>query len=149
MTSDALFESNLRSLALIHRGKVRDVYEVGADRLLMVASDRVSAFDVVMSRAVPRKGEVLTLLTAWWLERLEVEHHLIAVDPERIVALVSMPLIKPFPSSVALISRVASLVLSVERPAACGPQPAMPANRVRRMASCGKWQMRAFITFSL
>ena len=71
-------------LRLLHRGKVRDVYEVSADRLLMVASDRVSAFDVVMSRAVPRKGAVLTLLTAWWLDRLAgVEHHLIAVDPER------------------------------------------------------------------
>jgi phosphoribosylaminoimidazole-succinocarboxamide synthase len=74
-------------LKLLHRGKVRDVYEVDADRLLMVASDRVSAFDVVMGRAVPRKGEVLTLLTAWWLARLDVEHHLIAVDPGRIAAL--------------------------------------------------------------
>jgi phosphoribosylaminoimidazole-succinocarboxamide synthase len=75
-------------LPLLHRGKVRDVYEVDADRLLMVASDRVSAFDVVMSRAVPRKGEVLTLLTAWWLDRLSgVDHHLIAVDPDRIAAL--------------------------------------------------------------
>ena len=83
----AVLESDL-SLPLLHRGKVRDVYEVGADRLLMVASDRVSAFDVVMSRPVPRKGEVLTLLTAWWLDRLTgVDHHLLAVDPDRIVAL--------------------------------------------------------------
>ncbi len=75
-------------LELLHRGKVRDVYQVDADRLLMVASDRVSAFDVVMGRAVPRKGEVLTLLTAWWLRRLAgVDHHLIAVAPDRIVAL--------------------------------------------------------------
>lgn len=83
----AVFESDL-SLPLLHRGKVRDVYELGADRLLMVASDRVSAFDVVMSRPVPRKGEVLTLITAWWLGRLMgVEHHLLAVDPDRIVEL--------------------------------------------------------------
>ncbi|MSR36456.1 MAG: phosphoribosylaminoimidazolesuccinocarboxamide synthase [Gemmatimonadetes bacterium] len=72
-------------LPLLHRGKVRDVYEAGAGELLMVASDRVSAFDVVMSRPIPRKGEVLTLITAWWLERLGIEHHLIAVDPDAIV----------------------------------------------------------------
>ena len=79
----ALLETSL-PLPLLHRGKVRDVYEVGADELLMVASDRVSAFDVLMSRPVPRKGEVLTLLTAWWLDRLRVDHHLLAVDPDRI-----------------------------------------------------------------
>ncbi|MDA0328374.1 MAG: phosphoribosylaminoimidazolesuccinocarboxamide synthase [Gemmatimonadetes bacterium] len=75
-------------LTLLHRGKVRDVYEVDADTLLMVASDRVSAFDVVLPQPVPLKGEVLTLITAWWLEQLEdtVPHHLIAVDPDRIVA---------------------------------------------------------------
>ena len=72
-------------LPLLHRGKVRDIYQVGADELLMVASDRVSAFDVVMSRLVPRKGEVLTLLTAWWLDRLGVDHHLLDVEPEAIV----------------------------------------------------------------
>ena len=79
----ALLETPL-ALPLLHRGKVRDVYEVGADELLVVASDRVSAFDVVMSRPVPRKGEVLTLLTAWWLDRLRVDHHLLAVDPDQI-----------------------------------------------------------------
>jgi phosphoribosylaminoimidazole-succinocarboxamide synthase len=75
----------------VHRGKVRDVYAVGPDRLLMVASDRVSAFDVVMAQPVPRKGEVLTQITAWWLARLQaaegVAHHLLAVDPDHIVAL--------------------------------------------------------------
>ena len=79
----ALLETTL-PLPLLHRGKVRDVYEVGLDELLMVASDRVSAFDVVMSRPVPRKGEVLTLLTAWWLDWLRVDHHLLAVDPDQI-----------------------------------------------------------------
>ena len=79
----ALLETTL-PLPLLHRGKVRDVYEVGPDELLMVASDRASAFDVVMSLPVPRKGEVLTLLTAWWLDRLRVDHHLLAVDPDRI-----------------------------------------------------------------
>ena len=76
-------------LKFLHGGKVRDVYEVDADTLLMVASDRVSAFDVVMGRPVPRKGEVLTLVTAWWLAQLEgrIPHHLIAVDPDVIVDL--------------------------------------------------------------
>jgi phosphoribosylaminoimidazole-succinocarboxamide synthase len=88
--SDALLESRL-PFPRVHQGKVRDVYAVGADRLLMVASDRVSAFDVVMRQPVPRKGEVLTQITSWWLARLEadegVRHHLIAVDPDHIVAL--------------------------------------------------------------
>ena len=85
--SAPITESRL-DLPLIHRGKVRDVYEVDETTLLMVASDRVSAFDVVMRQPVPRKGEVLTMITAWWLEQLEkiVPHHLIAVDPDRIVA---------------------------------------------------------------
>ena len=81
--SGALLETTL-PLPLLHRGKVRDVYEAGPDELLMVASDRVSAFDVVLSRPIPRKGEVLTLLTAWWLDRLRVDHHLLEVDPDRI-----------------------------------------------------------------
>src|SRR5690606_19597965 len=56
---------------LVARGKVRDVYDVGGDRLLMVATDRISAFDVVLPQPIPHKGEVLTLITAWWLARLE------------------------------------------------------------------------------
>jgi phosphoribosylaminoimidazole-succinocarboxamide synthase len=86
-SGDAVLQSQL-PLKLVHRGKVRDVYEVDDDTLLMVASDRVSAFDVVMGRPVPRKGEVLTLITAWWLSHLEgrVPHHLLAVDPDVIVA---------------------------------------------------------------
>jgi len=77
-------------LPLLRRGKVREVYEVGRSELLMVASDRVSAFDVVMAEPIPRKGEVLTQLTAWWLARLEakgIEHHLISVNPDHIVRL--------------------------------------------------------------
>ncbi len=73
-------------LPLLRRGKVRDIYEVGPDTLLLVASDRISAFDCVMPQPIPRKGEVLTLLTAWWLGRLEAAapHHLLAVDPDEI-----------------------------------------------------------------
>jgi len=81
-----VLESRL-DLRLLHRGKVRDVYEIDAETLLMVASDRVSAFDVVLPQPIPHKGEVLTLVTAWWLEQLEdlLPHHLLAVDPDVIV----------------------------------------------------------------
>jgi phosphoribosylaminoimidazole-succinocarboxamide synthase len=81
----ALRESHL-PLPLLSKGKVRDVYEAGPDMLFMVASDRVSAFDVVLPQPVPAKGEVLTQVTAWWLSQLEgrVEHHLISVIPEEI-----------------------------------------------------------------
>jgi phosphoribosylaminoimidazole-succinocarboxamide synthase len=73
---------------LIARGKVRDIYDVGGGRLLMVASDRLSAFDVVLPQPIPHKGEVLTQLTTWWLERLSDlgPHHLIAAEPDAIVA---------------------------------------------------------------
>ena len=74
-------------LNVLRRGKVRDVYEVDADRLLVVATDRVSAFDVVMRETVPFKGAVLTQLTAWWLRQLEsdVPHHMISADADEII----------------------------------------------------------------
>ena len=67
--SGVLTESRL-PLPLLRKGKVREVYEADADHLLMVASDRVSAFDVVMDQAIPRKGAVLTQISAFWFERL-------------------------------------------------------------------------------
>ncbi|MEK0430754.1 MAG: hypothetical protein RL139_558 [Gemmatimonadota bacterium] len=74
-------------LPLLRRGKVRDVYVVDEERLLLVTSDRVSAFDVVMRELVPYKGAVLTQLTAWWLRQFESEvaHHLISCDVATIV----------------------------------------------------------------
>ncbi len=77
-------------LPLLRSGKVREVYEVDADLLLLVASDRVSAFDVVMHEAVPHKGIVLTQLTAWWLGQVGdvVSHHLVSADLDAIVAAV-------------------------------------------------------------
>jgi phosphoribosylaminoimidazole-succinocarboxamide synthase len=74
-------------LPLVRRGKVRDVYEVDADRLLLVATDRVSAFDVVMGEPVPHKGAVLTQLTAWWLRQFggELDHHMISAEVAEIV----------------------------------------------------------------
>jgi phosphoribosylaminoimidazole-succinocarboxamide synthase len=80
----------------VRRGKVREVYEVDAERLLIVATDRVSAFDVVMREPVPFKGAVLTQLTAWWLRQLEgdVLHHMISADAAEIVD--AVPAIAPY-----------------------------------------------------
>jgi phosphoribosylaminoimidazole-succinocarboxamide synthase len=74
-------------LPLAARGKVRDVYAVGDDRLLIVATDRISAFDVVLPQPIPHKGVVLTQLTAWWLGRLVdiTPNHLISADPAVII----------------------------------------------------------------
>jgi len=85
---DALFESRLHSLPLLARGKVRDNYAVGSDRLLMVASDRISAFDVVMGESVPGKGRLLTRMALFWFERLAhvVPNHLSGEDPAGVVA---------------------------------------------------------------
>jgi phosphoribosylaminoimidazole-succinocarboxamide synthase len=84
----ALLQSSLRSLPLLARGKVRDNYAVGDDRLLMVASDRLSAFDVVMGEPIPGKGELLTRMALFWFERLKhvVPNHLTGEDPESVVA---------------------------------------------------------------
>jgi len=74
-------------LERVRRGKVRDVYAVGGDRLLLVASDRVSAFDVVMRELVPFKGAVLTQITAWWLRQFEdeISHHMLTADADEII----------------------------------------------------------------
>ena len=74
-------------LPVFRRGKVREVYEVDAERLLIVASDRVSAFDVVMPEPVPDKGRVLTLLSAFWFERLAAvaPSHFLTVDVDAII----------------------------------------------------------------
>ena len=79
----------LQSLPLIARGKVRDLYAVGSDRMLMVASDRLSAFDVVMKAAVPGKGRLLTTMALFWFEHLKTiaPNHLTGSTPESVVAL--------------------------------------------------------------
>ena len=88
-------------LELLGRGKVRDVYAVDAERLLLVATDRVSAFDVVMREPVPRKGAVLTQLSAWWCRRLEgvVAHHVLASDAGAIVQ--AVPALAPYRAEIA------------------------------------------------
>jgi phosphoribosylaminoimidazole-succinocarboxamide synthase len=82
---DAIDRTEL-PLELVARGKVRDVYAVGTDRLLIVATDRISAFDVVLPQPIPYKGAVLTQLTAWWLDRLAdlTPNHLISADADEI-----------------------------------------------------------------
>jgi phosphoribosylaminoimidazole-succinocarboxamide synthase len=88
MTAAAVATTEL-PLPRVRRGKVRDVYAVGEDRLLLVATDRVSAFDVVMREPIPYKGAVLTQITAWWLRQLEaagvVAHHMLSADVDTIV----------------------------------------------------------------
>ncbi len=85
--TQALFESNITSLQLLGRGKVRDIYAVDADTLLIVTSDRLSAFDVVLPDPIPSKGKVLTQMANFWFERLAaiLPNQLTGIDPESIV----------------------------------------------------------------
>ena len=75
-------------LPRIGRGKVRDIYAVGDDRVLLLATDRISAFDIVMAETIPMKGAVLTQISAWWFRELEgvVHHHMISADADAIIA---------------------------------------------------------------
>ena len=75
-------------LPRIGRGKVRDIYAVGEDRLLLLTTDRISAFDVVMAETIPIKGAVLTQISAWWFNELEgvVPHHMISADADAIIS---------------------------------------------------------------
>lgn len=84
----ALLSSTLHSLPLLARGKVRDNYAVGDDRILMIASDRLSAFDVVMDEPIPGKGAMLTRMALFWFEQLKdvVPNHLTGDDPLSVVA---------------------------------------------------------------
>ncbi|MBS0318040.1 MAG: phosphoribosylaminoimidazolesuccinocarboxamide synthase, partial [Proteobacteria bacterium] len=84
----ALHTSQLHSLPLLARGKVRDNYAVGSDRILMVASDRISAFDVIMGEPIPGKGALLTQMALWWFDQLKdiVPNHLTGDAPESVVA---------------------------------------------------------------
>ena len=88
MNTRALHTSQLTSLPLLARGKVRDNYAVGDDRILMVASDRISAFDVIMGEPIPGKGALLTQMALWWFEQLKdiVPNHLTGDAPESVVA---------------------------------------------------------------
>ena len=82
-----VYESSIRSLPLLGRGKVRDIYAVGDDKLLIVTTDRLSAYDVILPTPVPEKGRVLTALSNFWFARLAsiIPNHLTGIDPETVV----------------------------------------------------------------
>ena len=88
-------------LPRIGRGKVRDIYAVGDDRVLLLATDRISAFDVVMAETIPMKGAVLTQISAFWFNELEgvVHHHMISADTEAIIG--EVPVLKDHRASLA------------------------------------------------
>ena len=101
---DTLYDSALESLPLLHRGKVRDVYAVDDDRLLIVTTDRLSAFDVVLPDPIPGKGEVLTAVSNFWMERLRkwVPNHL---DPTPLAEVVPDPAERTRISGRAVVAR--------------------------------------------
>ena len=88
MSTVTLFESTLKSLKFLHRGKVRDIYAVGDDQLLVIQSDRLSAFDVILPDPIPGKGEVLTAMSNFWFKKLGhvIPNHLTGIEPESVVA---------------------------------------------------------------
>ena len=88
MSSSALLRSELKSLPLLHRGKVRDLYAVGDDKLLVIQTDRLSAFDVILPVPIAGKGQVLTQLSEFWFAKLGhiVPNHLTGIAPEAVVA---------------------------------------------------------------
>lgn len=94
-TGQPVFNSNLTSLPLCGRGKVRDIYAVEDDKLLIVASDRMSAFDVVLPDPIPNKGAVLTKISNMWFERLAhiVDNHLTGIDPTSVVSASEAPIV--------------------------------------------------------
>ena len=85
--SSALFETTIKSLPFLHRGKVRDIYAVDADKLLIVQTDRLSAFDVILPTAVPGKGKILTALSQFWFDKLAhiMPNHLTGIVPASVV----------------------------------------------------------------
>ena len=84
----ALYESSIKSLPLISKGKVRDIYAIGDDQLLMITTDRLSAFDVVMGEPIPGKGIVLNQMANFWFDELShvIPNHLTGIDPATVVA---------------------------------------------------------------
>jgi phosphoribosylaminoimidazole-succinocarboxamide synthase len=83
-----LLQSSIKSLPLINQGKVRDIYDIDADKMLIVTTDRLSAFDVVLPTAIPGKGAVLTQVANFWFDRLQgiIPNHLTGIDPATVVS---------------------------------------------------------------
>jgi phosphoribosylaminoimidazole-succinocarboxamide synthase len=88
MTIPTLFESSITSLPLLGRGKVRDIYGVGEDKLLIITTDRLSAFDVILPDPIPGKGAVLTAMANFWFGKLAhvIPSQLTGIDPEAVVS---------------------------------------------------------------
>ncbi len=87
INESTLFETSIKSLPLLHRGKVRDIYAVDDDNLLIIQTDRLSAFDVILPTAVPGKGKVLTAISRFWFNKLShiIVNHLTDITPESVV----------------------------------------------------------------
>lgn len=88
MATAALFETSITSLPLLHRGKVRDIYAVDENHLLIIQTDRVSAFDVILSTPIPEKGKILTKISRFWFDKLAhiIPNHLTDITPESVVS---------------------------------------------------------------
>ncbi len=89
---EAVTTTNIRELKKLFSGKVRDVYEVDEDRLLIVATDRISAFDVVFNEGIPEKGKILTRVSNKWFSMVEHRHHLLSTTPQD-----ELPFLKKYP----------------------------------------------------
>lgn len=88
MSTKALHETKLKSLKFLHRGKVRDLYEIDAERMLIIQTDRLSAFDVILPTPIPGKGRVLTAMSNFWFKKLGhvIPNHLLDIAPETVVS---------------------------------------------------------------
>lgn len=88
MSTTALFETSITSLPLLHRGKVRDIYAVDEDHLLIIQTDRVSAFDVILPTPIPEKGKILTKISHFWFDKLAhiIPNHITNIAPESVVS---------------------------------------------------------------
>ena len=88
MPNTAVLETSLKSLPFLYRGKVRDIYQVDAERLLVIQTDRLSAFDVILPTPIPGKGRMLTAMSLFWFHKLAhvIPNHLLDVAPESVVA---------------------------------------------------------------
>lgn len=84
----ALFETSIKTLPLLHRGKVRDIYAIDNNNLLIIQTDRLSAFDIILPTAVPGKGKVLTAISSFWFNKLShiIANHMTGIPPESVVA---------------------------------------------------------------
>ena len=128
----ALLTTSLHSLPLLARGKVRDNYAVGDDRILMVATDRLSAFDVILGEPIPGKGALLTQMALFWFGKLEgiVPNHLTGEAPESVVA----------PGEVAQVRERSMLVSASSRcrsrPWCAATSRARAGRNIRRASRC-------------